>query len=158
MFAFLRRARAIRMAGPVLALMALPTFAVVAPSLAPAMADERPYFSWGGEPRVPDCAAPGVQRAVAGQIARADADYIGDLRIRALTRVVETAYTINRPSPYARRFCEARAQMSDGRTRRVYYAIMEHSGFVGVSWNLRACVAGLDPWRVYDGRCRTVRP
>jgi hypothetical protein len=48
--------------------------------------------------------------------------------------------------------------MSDGRARHVYYAIMEHSGFVGVSWNLRACVDGLDPWRVYDARCRTVRP
>ena len=87
-----------------------------------------------------------------------DPDYLGGLTIEDMSRVVETAYTQGRPSPYARRFCEARAQMSDGRARHVYYAIMEHSGFVGVSWNLRACVDGLDPWRVYDARCRTVRP
>ena len=125
---------------------------------APAAAEERPYLSFNGEPRLPACAAPAVRNAVTSQIARAHPDYIDGITIQAMERVVETAYIVNRPSPYARRYCEARAEMSDGRTRRVYYAILEHGGFVGLRWNLRACVAGLDPWRVYDGRCRTVRP
>ncbi|SDU28760.1 cytoplasmic protein [Stappia sp. ES.058] len=154
MHAFARRSRRILAAG------AVGLFLALAPTLQPAEAGggDRPYFSWNGEPRVPTCDTAAVRRAVAGQIARADADYLGGIAIEDMSRVVETAYTQGRPSPYARRFCEARAEMSDGRTRRVYYAIMEHSGFVGVSWNLRACVAGLDPWRVYDARCRTVRP
>lgn len=124
----------------------------------PATAGERPYFSWNGDARVPDCEAMSVQSAVMGHIARADPDYTRGLKIRDMHRIVETGYTVNQPSPYARRYCEARARMSDGHERRVYYAIMEHSGFVGVSWNLQACVAGLDPWRVYDAGCRTVRP
>lgn len=124
----------------------------------PAAAGEQPYFSWNGEPRVPECEAVSVQGAVIGHIASADPVYSGGLKIREMHRITETGYKVDQPSPYARRYCEARAQMSDGRERRVYYAIMEHSGFVGVSWNLQACVAGVDPWRVYDANCRTVRP
>jgi hypothetical protein len=119
---------------------------------------ERPYFSFNGEPRVPACTEASVQNAVAGRVARADPDYGRGLTITAMHRVVETAYKVDDPSPYARRFCEARAEMSDGRTRRVYYAISEHAGFVGIGWGLEACVAGVDPWRVYDARCRTTRP
>jgi hypothetical protein len=122
-----------------------------------AQAGDGPYFSWNGEPRVPACGEAAVQRAVIGHVARADAVYSGGITIREMHHIVETGYSVDRPSPYARRFCEARADMSDGRTRRVYYAIMEHGGFVGLSWNLEACVAGIDPWRVYDARCRTVR-
>lgn len=122
-----------------------------------AQAQDRPYFSWNGEPRIPACEEAAVQRAVIGHVARADAVYSGGITIREMHRIVETGYSVDRPSPYARRFCEARAMMSDGRQRRVYYAITEHSSFVGLSWGLEACVAGIDPWRVYDARCRTAR-
>ncbi|MCA1300852.1 cytoplasmic protein [Stappia indica] len=136
----------------------LTAFCAIMLLAAPASAQERPYFSWNGEPRIPMCEDASVQGAVAAKIARADVDYYGGLRITELNRIVETSYQVNRPSPYARRYCEARASLNDGSQRRIYYAIMEHSGFVGVSWNLRACLAGLDPWHVYDANCRTVRP
>jgi hypothetical protein len=123
-----------------------------------AVAGERPYMSFNGEPRVPDCSDASVTGAVAGRVARADPAYGHGLTITGMERVVETSYQVDRPSPYARRFCEARAHMSDGRTRRVYYAISEHAGFLGIGWGLEACVAGVDPWRVYDARCRTARP
>jgi hypothetical protein len=131
---------------------------IAASAFSGAKAEERPYFSWNGDPRVPACEDVAVQNAVAGRVARADVEYGRGLTIRAMERIVETGFSVNRPSPYARRFCEARAAMSDGRERRVYYAIMEHAGFVGLGWKTEACVAGVDPWRVYDARCRTVRP
>jgi hypothetical protein len=133
--------------------------ALAAP-FAPSTADagERPYMSFNGEPRLPACTDSSVTGAVAGRVARADPDYGRGLTITGMERVVETSYQVDRPSPYARRFCEARAHMSDGRTRRVYYAISEHAGFLGLGWGLEACVAGVDPWRVYDARCRTTRP
>ncbi|NRG17679.1 hypothetical protein HPQ64_08260 [Rhizobiales bacterium] len=75
-----------------------------------------------------------------------------------LDRVVETGYQIGNPSPLARRYCEGHATLSDGNIHRVYYKVVEHQGFVGIRWNVEACLAGLDRWRVYDGNCRTVRP
>lgn len=57
-----------------------------------------------------------------------------------------------------REYCHAYANLSDGRTRKVHYLIEEGLGFAGFGWNVEFCVTGLDPWRVYDGYCRTVRP
>lgn len=149
-------ATAIRLAGALALVVSLA--AALPASAGGGDAADRPYFSFGGEPRVPACADASVTSAVSGRVARADPVYGRGLTITALDRIVETRYAVGRPSPYARRNCEARAEMSDGRTRRVYYEIMEHAGFVGVSWKVEACVAGIDPWRVYDARCRTVRP
>ncbi|MTI19048.1 hypothetical protein E1162_17535 [Rhodobacteraceae bacterium RKSG542] len=71
--------------------------------------------------------------------------------------IQETGFQLGNPSPVARRYCAARAILSDGSHRALYYMVVEHDGFVGVSWNVQACLDGLDKYRVYDGRCRTVR-
>ncbi|ADZ69652.1 hypothetical protein [Polymorphum gilvum] len=133
--------------------------AVLAASLAgPALATERVYFSWNTEPRLPACDEGSVRSAVAGTFARADADYYGGRMIVTLDRVAEVSPRPGGVSPLARRYCEGRATLTDGSVRRVYYKLVEHAGFVGLSWNVEACLAGLDKWYVHDARCRTVRP
>lgn len=57
-----------------------------------------------------------------------------------------------------RHYCHAYANLSNGRTRKVHYLIEEGQGFAGFGWNVEFCVTGLDPWKIYDGYCRTVRP
>ena len=56
----------------------------------------------------------------------------------------------------ARRYCRGHAQLSDGRHPTVLYLIEGGQGFAGTSYNVEFCINGLDPWRVYDGHCRTI--
>ncbi|MDQ0327486.1 hypothetical protein J2R99_003355 [Rhodopseudomonas julia] len=53
--------------------------------------------------------------------------------------------------------CEARALMSDGTMRSVYYIVQENMGFASLGRGIDFCVLGLDPWRVYDAGCSTMR-
>ncbi|PTM50884.1 hypothetical protein [Phreatobacter oligotrophus] len=57
-----------------------------------------------------------------------------------------------------RRFCTARAVLSDGRVRRIDYAIMEDQGIIGASFGVEWCVSGLDRGRSFDPACRMARP
>lgn len=56
-----------------------------------------------------------------------------------------------------RQYCKARAMMSDGRDRTVWYVIEYGQGFAGVSYRVDSCIPGLDPWHVYGADCFTVR-
>lgn len=56
-----------------------------------------------------------------------------------------------------RRWCEARAHMSDGRTRQVFYLIEGYAGFAGIRYGVESCIAGRDFWNVYGGNCRAIR-
>lgn len=126
---------------------------------APAMADEhRVYFSFSGENRLPDCTAASVTSAVAGSIARADRDYYGGRTIMSVDEINEVGYRQNGVSPVARRYCRGKASLSDGSFHSVHYMVEEHAGFVGIGWNVEACLSPLDKWRVYGAHCSTVRP
>jgi len=63
-----------------------------------------------------------------------------------------------RESPIQRQYCHAYAHLSDGKRRKVYYLIEEGMGFAGFGWRVQFCIPRYDPWRIYDGYCRTVRP
>lgn len=132
--------------------------AVLPAALAPAAAETRAYLSLNKDPRLPDCTASSVQSAVTRTLSRAKADYAGGVRIKDMIQIRETAYRENGVSPLARRFCSAKASLSDGTTRTVHYKVEEHAGFVGVSWNVEACIWPLDKWHVYGAHCQTVRP
>ncbi|WP_439528911.1 cytoplasmic protein [Pannonibacter sp.] len=124
----------------------------------PVQAQEQVYFSSTAEPRLPACDSPAVQSAVAGRVASADALYYGGRTITVIDRIAETAYKANGISPLARRFCTGIATLSDGSRHTVHYALVQHGGFVGLSWGVDACLNGLDRWYVHDASCRTVRP
>ncbi|MEO3998720.1 hypothetical protein [Mesorhizobium sp. CAU 1732] len=59
--------------------------------------------------------------------------------------------------PIERRYCHAKADLSNGHTRDVWYLIERPMGFVGFGSNVEFCVSGFDRWHVYGGRCRVVR-
>jgi hypothetical protein len=134
------------------------------------------------EKRVPPCDDKAVQAKLAKSIASADPRYYG-VTVKTLHRIEQSALVDNRDSPLARRYCTARldlvplpANLPQGKSppkntlfgdvkaptepheRFAYYMVEEKAGFVGVSFNVEVCIAGLDRWRVYDGVCRTVRP
>ena len=60
--------------------------------------------------------------------------------------------------PIDRRYCHAKADLSDGRSRDVWYVIERPMGFAGIGSNVEFCVSGFDRWNVYDSRCRVLRP
>ena len=55
------------------------------------------------------------------------------------------------------RHCVARAVMTNGRAYTLYYTTEEEMGFASIGDGVNFCIDGLDPWRVHDGFCRTVR-
>jgi len=55
------------------------------------------------------------------------------------------------------RHCVARAVMTDGRAYTLYYTTEEEMGFASIGDGVSFCLLGLDPWRVHDAFCRTVR-
>lgn len=56
-----------------------------------------------------------------------------------------------------RTYCSAKAVMTDGRARDLYYLIEGGMGFAGMGDHLEYCVGGLDPWYVYGRYCASLR-
>lgn len=132
---------------------------LIAPSvMAPAQAMEPILKAILTDRSVPACTSPSVLDSVRGKFAAADAGMLhAGLSLVAVDRIAQDYAGQDDPSPYARRYCVARAALSDGRTTTLYYLVEEQAGFVGVTWNVDVCLIGYDPWRVHDGRCHTVR-
>ncbi|MEZ5838934.1 MAG: hypothetical protein R3D02_00320 [Hyphomicrobiales bacterium] len=62
------------------------------------------------------------------------------------------------PSVISKRYCRAKAALSDGSRPKVYYVIETGGTLTGCGWNVFWCVSGHDPYHVNDGWCRVVRP
>ena len=81
-----------------------------------------------------------------------------ELQIVDFEKVRETAFRPWAQNTIPRRFCSARALVSDGRWRPVYYWIGEDTGFLGASWGVEWCVVGLDRNWAYNPGCKMARP
>jgi hypothetical protein len=139
--------------------LTLSALAFCASLAAPAAAnDDRVYFSFASGNRLPDCTAASVQSAVAGTVARARRDYYDGRTILSIDGISEVNGRGNDVSPIERRYCKGTASLSDGSIQAVHYMVEEHAGFVGLGWNVEACLAPLDKWRVYGDHCSTARP
>jgi hypothetical protein len=57
-----------------------------------------------------------------------------------------------------RRFCTARALISDGTYHQVSYAIAEDTGWLGTTWGVRWCVSGYDRNLASAPNCKMARP
>ncbi len=75
---------------------------------------------------------------------------------QSLSDIVETGVQADTTRLTAR-FCAADGVLNDDTVRRIYYRIGQRQGFVGLSWNVKACILGLDPWHVSGRDCRVVR-
>ena len=92
-----------------------------------------------------------------------------NVSITDFNRIYEKRYEpAHAESPIARRYCGAKAVLSDGRERAVWYFIEEGMGYATladgfglatdtVGSNVEFCVSGFDRWNVYNGGCRVLR-
>ena len=64
---------------------------------------------------------------------------------------------LNGPSMISQVRCIADATMTDKTQRTVFYSVEAEMGFASLGKGVDFCVLGLDPWRIHDDECRTVR-
>jgi len=116
---------------------------------------------------LPDCADNMVLYKVSDRFARTESNYWNSsLTITGYDRITTLA---DRPAGLdyiPRRFCSARAWMSDGYYRTVYYSVAEALGLPGPGifnvgyepYGVNYCVVGLDRGWTYPPGCRSARP
>ncbi len=75
------------------------------------------------------------------------------LQIDRFDRVHEQGVRPWGPNFVPRRFCTARAFLSDGHSRHVNYFVRESIGIFGNTWDVTWCVIGLDRHRTYAPNC-----
>ncbi|MCB1413889.1 MAG: hypothetical protein KDJ76_12230 [Xanthobacteraceae bacterium] len=96
--------------------------------------------------------------AITTQFAEKESVYWNSaLQITGYDRVRETAFRPWTSDNIPRRYCHARAMMSDGRLRAVDYSIIEDGGLAGYGPGVEWCVVGLDRNWAYNPRCRAAR-
>lgn len=145
---------------------AIATLSVIAPASArdqvPAETRTRPWSAV-----LPGCTDNMVLYKVSHKFGQTEANYWdSNLKITAFDRVATLA---DRPAGLdyiPRRYCSARAWMSDGYYRTVYYSVVEAMGTPGPGlfnvgfepYGVNYCVVGLDRGWGYAPGCRSARP
>jgi hypothetical protein len=107
---------------------------------------------------VPDCADPAVLSDIARKFAFQDAVIIhSGLVIVAIDRTRQTRFK-GAPSLVDVRYCTGIARLSNGRSSEVVYIIeAPMKGLFSLGWAVESCLPPFDPYRVYDGNCRSIR-
>ena len=81
-----------------------------------------------------------------------------NLQIVNFDQVRETGYRSWASDTIPRRFCSARALLSDGVWRPVHYLIGEDFGMIGATWDVEWCVVGVDRNWANNPACRMMQP
>jgi hypothetical protein len=81
-----------------------------------------------------------------------------DLKILGFDKVREVSFMPWADGTIPRRFCTAYALVSDGKARRIDYAITESTGMIGATYGVEWCVVGLDRNWAYSPACKMARP
>ncbi|MEW6435822.1 MAG: hypothetical protein AB1508_01475 [Pseudomonadota bacterium] len=129
-------------------------FAAAARPIVPA---ERRYDSYAGV--LPACADPGVFQRIRSLFHDRETEFWkSGLEIVNLGEVRETGFRSEGLDYIPRRYCEGRVYLNNQSVRPVTYSIVEDAGFIGFSYDVEWCVAGLDRNLAYGGYCRDARP
>jgi hypothetical protein len=108
---------------------------------------------------LPPCDDPGVLARITDRFGQKEAEYWNStLQIGSFDRVHQIGFRANGLGYIPRRYCVARAQVSDLKPRAVIYAIQEDSGIIGLGYGVEWCVVGLDRNLAYAPGCQAVRP
>jgi hypothetical protein len=118
---------------------------------------------WLSGPRydgvLPACDAPAALGIISSRFAEKEGRFWNsNLTIQGYERIRETAYRPWAPNTIPRRFCTARALVSDGLKHPVHYSIGETTGTIGATWGVEWCVVGLDRNMAYSPACKMARP
>jgi hypothetical protein len=139
-------------------ILAAALFAVTAPAKAASWLEMNFYMSG---PRY-DGALPPCEAAldtIVSRFAEKEGQFWNsNLQILGFERVRQLAYRPWASGTVPRRFCAATATVSDGRKHTVSYSIAEDAGFIGATWGVEWCVAGLDRNWAYSPGCKMARP
>lgn len=108
---------------------------------------------------LPDCSDPQVLKTIQHRFERREKGYWdSDLVIEAIDRVGVTATRPWGADYIPRRFCHARAHLSNGRHHALQYSVIEDGGMIGLGWGVQWCVVGLDRNLHFAPQCRAARP
>ena len=147
------RAVTTRVACALAALLVLAGAATARP-LVPAEERDQPYSGI-----VRACTDPGALGYIKGQFVSREAEYWhSGLSIVGFDDVHEIGMRSNGLDYIPRRYCEARAIMSDNKVRPVTYSIDEAGSGIGFSDNVVWCVTGLDRLDAFAPACQEARP
>jgi hypothetical protein len=130
---------------------------MASPALAIAPAEKR-IAGYAATP-LPGCHAPEVLGFVSSWFqSREDTYWNTGLRISGFDRIRQTGLRPWGKDFVPRRFCTARAHLSDGKRRQVNYFVRETIAPFGNSWEVIWCVVGLDRHRTYAPGCEQATP
>ena len=120
----------------------------------PAEARWAPFFD-----NMPACDDGGVLSTISGRFFGTQREFWNsNLSISGFDRIREIGFRSNGLSYIPRRYCVARAAMSDRKERTVVYAVGTQLGIIGVTWGVEWCVVGIDPTFAYAPDCEVIRP
>ncbi len=130
-------------------------FPVLARPLVPA---ERRYAPYDGV--LPACGDPAVTERISWNFYQREAEFWDSgLAIAGFGDVREIGYKTNGLDYIPRRYCSARAFLNDLKEpHRVYYAISDDLGIIGVGFGVEWCIAGLDRYDAFAPNCKMARP
>ena len=120
----------------------------------PAEARWAPFYG-----NMPVCDDSGVLSTISGRFGQTQREFWNSqLAIDGFDRVREIGFRSNGLAYIPRRFCVARATMSDREERTVVYNVTSQFGIIGVTWGVEWCVHGLDPNHAFGPDCEAIRP
>jgi hypothetical protein len=118
---------------------------------------EQRYSPYSGS--LPVCDDPGVLSTITSRFAQKETEYWhSGLQMGGCERIREIGLRANGAGYIPRRYCVARAQLSDLKPRAVIYAIREGLGIIGWGYGVEWCVVGRDENLAYAPGCQAVRP
>jgi len=118
---------------------------------------EHRYSAYSGS--LPTCDDPCVLSRISDRFQQKESEYWNStLQIGGYDRIREIGFRANGLGYIPRRYCLARAQVSDLRRHAVIYAIGEDLGIIGWGYGVEWCVVGLDRNLAYAPGCQAVRP
>jgi hypothetical protein len=104
------------------------------------------------------CGDPHVLERIMDRFAWAEAHaWHGEIIMASLGNGRQSGHPYAEPGIIKRDYCMADARMSDNEAFTVFFTIEHGQGFASIGNYVDFCVLGLDPWRVHDEACRTVR-
>ena len=138
------------------AVAVLAGFAADAASARPLVPAEKRYRPFTAD--LPPCDSPDVLGLIASRFQQKESEYWNSaLEIKDFDRVHESGLRTNGKDYIPRRYCTARAGLSDFKHRPVVYTVIERAGIIGFSWGVEWCVDGLDRNNAYAPACRAER-
>lgn len=116
-----------------------------------------PNDSYSGN--VPACTEPLALGTISMRFAETERMYWNTaMNIGAFQNVREVAFRPWGEGFQPRRYCTATVTLSDARQHKVWYSIIEDSGWQGYTWGVEWCIEGLDPTLAYAPDCKMARP